>query len=85
MSFAELTARQRDILVILNGIEPADPNEVKTHYEQYTDSEMGNGVLWSNIERLATHGLVERCEESYKITECGRELLEKHLSWRTRL
>jgi len=76
---SELTAFQRNILVILSE-EPRYGLAIKRELEDYYESEVNHGRLYPNLDDLVEMGLVKKSEldkrtNQYSLTEKGHDAL----------
>lgn len=86
----DLTAFQRDLLVVIAGMETeADVPyglEIKRRIEAAYGEEINHGRLYPNLNTLAELGLVKKTPvddrtNSYAITSRGRRELGAHREW----
>ncbi|MFC4986895.1 helix-turn-helix transcriptional regulator [Saliphagus infecundisoli] len=59
----ELSAIQRDLLVVLTGFDGPSGQLLKAELEEYYQTELNNSHLYSNLERLIEAGFVEKGEQ----------------------
>jgi DNA-binding PadR family transcriptional regulator len=87
VQFANLSAFQRDILLVLKRLENSDDDSyglaIKRHLENRYDSEVNHGRLYPNLDELIEQDLIERGQiakrtNRYTLTEAGKELLLAH-------
>ena len=83
---ANLTAFQRDVLWLLADESGLNGVEVKQRLEEYYDDLIRQAQLYSNLDRLADHGLVEKRHvdgrtNAYSLTEAGRRSLSTRQAW----
>jgi len=86
--FAELTGFQRDLLIIISGMESPKGLEVKEELEKYYDDEINHGRLYPNLDTLVEKDLVEKISLSgrsngYNITQTGKAHLKARKEWTT--
>lgn len=82
----DLTALQRDTLVVINGISDASGVEIIDELEEYYEQELFGGRLYPSLDDLVKQGLVEKTSQdgrtnAYSLTEEGDRLLDTRLSW----
>ena len=87
VQYANLSAFQRDILLVLQRLENSDEDSyglaIKRHLEDRYDSEVNHGRLYPNLDELIEMALVERGQidkrtNRYTLTDAGRGLLRSH-------
>jgi len=87
VQYANLSAFQRDILLILRRLEQSEEDSyglaIKRRLEDRYDSEVNHGRLYPNLDDLIEYSLVERGQidkrtNRYTLTDEGRDLLEGH-------
>lgn len=84
----ELTAFQRDMLVVIGGLDAPKGLEVKEHLGSYYESAINHGRLYPNLDRLVDRGLVAKGEKDgrsneYSLTEWGERALVARREWET--
>jgi DNA-binding PadR family transcriptional regulator len=84
-SIRELTAFQRNILVVL-AEEPTYGLDIKSQMEDYYDDEVNHGRLYPNLDQLVELGLVEKGEidkrtNEYALTEAGYAAIRDQVEW----
>lgn len=84
----DLSGFQRDLLYVLAGAERPSGQDVKAALEPYYGAEINASRLYSNLDRLAGKGLVEKGrlnqrQNYYAITETGLARLRAHREWVT--
>ena len=82
----DLTGFQRDLLVVIAGLEEPNGLEIKAEIEEYYESPINHGRLYPNLDSLVSGGLVEKHQQdertnAYRLTEDGWDLLEKRKEW----
>ncbi len=82
----DLTALQRDTLVVINGLSEISGVEIIDELEDYYEAELFGGRLYPSLDDLVEQGLVEKTSQdgrtnAYSLTEKGDRLLESRLSW----
>jgi DNA-binding PadR family transcriptional regulator len=87
VQFANLSAFQRDILLVLLRLENSDEDSyglaIKRRLEARYDSEVNHGRLYPNLDELIESELVDRGQidkrtNRYTLTDTGRDLLRAH-------
>ncbi|MFC4988851.1 MULTISPECIES: PadR family transcriptional regulator [Saliphagus] len=86
MSLFTLTGFQRDLLVVISGLDQPSGQTIKEHIEADADLEVNHGRLYPNLDTLVDRGLVEkgtldRRTNYYAISEEGEAALEERLAW----
>ncbi|GAB3674660.1 PadR family transcriptional regulator [Halopiger thermotolerans] len=86
MTLFELTGFQRDLLVVIAGLEQPSGQTIKEHIEDDVDTEINHGRLYPNLDTLVNQGLVEKGQldrrtNYYEITDDGEEALQERESW----
>jgi DNA-binding PadR family transcriptional regulator len=84
-SIRELTAFQRNILVVL-AEEPTYGLDIKSQMEDYYDDDVNHGRLYPNLDQLVELGLVEKGEidkrtNEYALTEAGYAAIRDQVEW----
>lgn len=82
----DLTGFQRDLLIVVAGVESPKGLAVKNSLDDYYESEINAGQLYPNLDALVKKGLVEKGEidnrtNSYKLTFRGKRELEARRNW----
>ncbi len=82
----DLTAFQRDLLVVIAGIDTPYGLAIKEEMEEYYESEINHGRLYPNLDALVEAGLVskgqiDRRTNRYELTEKGRSVMEDRKAW----
>ena len=82
----DLTGFQRDLLVVIAGLEEPNGLEIKAEIEEYYESPINHGRLYPNLDSLVSGGLVEKHQQdertnAYRLTEPGWDLLEQRREW----
>ena len=82
----ELTAFQRDLLVVMAGLEEPHGLLIKDEMEDYYDDEVNHGRLYPNLDSLAERGLVEKGRKDdrtnqYCLTRRAERKLEARREW----
>ncbi len=84
----DLTAFQRDLLYVINGLEEPHGLAIKEELEQYYEKEIHHGRLYPNLDTVVDKGLVkkgtiDRRTNSYNITQRGKREIEARRDWET--
>jgi PadR family transcriptional regulator PadR len=82
----DLTGFQRDLLVVIAGLDEPHGLAVKEELEDYYESEVNHGRLYPNLDELVTKGLVEKGQKDrrtnvYHLTQRGRRELDARQEW----
>lgn len=82
----ELTAFQRDLLRIVDGLEDPHGLAVKDEIEAYYGEQVHHGRLYPNLDTLVDEGLIEKGQKDrrtnrYTITTKGRQAISDRDSW----
>jgi DNA-binding PadR family transcriptional regulator len=82
----ELTKFQRDLLIILAGLDEPNGLEVKAEMEDYYVAEVNHGRLYPNLDTLVEQGLISKTKKdertnSYELTEEGKTMIEDRRDW----
>lgn len=85
MSFGDLSAFQRDLLVALAG-DPCNGLDLRRRLERDRYDTVRNQRLYDNLDVLAERGLVAKDdvddrENEYSLTDAGRDALDEQLRW----
>jgi DNA-binding PadR family transcriptional regulator len=82
----ELSSTERDILIILAGIGPADGAAVTEELDSYYYSSFARQQVYNGLDSLIDEGFVSKETESrpntYSITTEGRDVLDAHNAWK---
>ena len=89
LEFAELTAFQRDLLIIISGMEKSKGLEIKEEAEKYYDDEIHHGRLYPNLDTLVEEELVEKVSldgrsNGYRVTEKGEAHVVARGKWESK-
>jgi DNA-binding PadR family transcriptional regulator len=81
-----LTAFQRDILYVIEGMDTPHGLAIKKQLEAYYETEVNHGRLYPNLDDLAEDGLIEKGEydkrtNKYTLSSEGRALLQARRKW----
>ncbi|WP_302083909.1 PadR family transcriptional regulator [Salinibaculum rarum] len=82
----DLTAFQRDLLYLINGLGEPHGLAIKEELENYYEGEIHHGRLYPNLDTLVEKGLVEKGEvdrrtNKYTITRRGKREIESREEW----
>ena len=82
----EMTALQRDILILLQGLQPASGVRIQTELEAYYGSEVFGGRLYPALDNLVECGYLEKSERDgrtnkYALTVRGRKAIQDRYDW----
>lgn len=86
LSVADLTAFQRDTLVVVAKGDGMKGLEVKEELARVRDEEVHHGRMYPNLDELADRGLIEKGERdrrtnNYAITQEGRAVIGSYIEW----
>lgn len=81
----DLTGFQRDLLLVVSGMERPSGQDVKTELERQL-GDITHARLYPNLDTLVEEGFVEKGEidrrtNSYSLTESGFEALREYQRW----
>jgi len=82
----DLTGFQRDLLVVISGLDEPHGLAIKEELEDYYESEVNHGRLYPNLDELVEKGLVEKGEKDrrtnvYHLTQRGDRELDARQEW----
>lgn len=82
----DLTGFQRDLLLVIAGLDEPKGLDVSEEVEEYYGSEIRHGRLYPNLDTLVEKGLVEKGQHDlrtnkYDLTDRGKREIEARLSW----
>jgi DNA-binding PadR family transcriptional regulator len=82
----DLTGFQRDLLVVITGLDEPHGLAIKEELEDYYESEVNHGRLYPNLDELVTKGLVEKGEKDrrtnvYHLTQRGEREIDARQNW----
>ena len=82
----DLTGFQRDLLVVIAGLDDPHGLAIKEELEEYYESEVNHGRLYPNLDELVGKGLVEKGEKDrrtniYHLTQRGKRELDARQDW----
>lgn len=87
VAYADLSAFQRDVLLVLLRLEPSEEDSyglaIKRLLEDRYDESVNHGRLYPNLDELIDLGLVERGQidkrtNRYTLSPAGRQLIRDH-------
>ncbi|AEH38797.1 PadR family transcriptional regulator [Halopiger xanaduensis] len=86
MTLFELTGFQRDLLVVIAGLDQPSGQTIKENIEDDAGTDINHGRLYPNLDTLVNQGLVEKGQldrrtNYYEITDDGEEALQERESW----
>ena len=86
MALFDLTGFQRDLLVVIAGLDQPSGQTIKDNIEDDADMDINHGRLYPNLDTLVNQELVEKGQldrrtNYYEITETGKEALRERQSW----
>jgi DNA-binding PadR family transcriptional regulator len=84
--FADLTDFQRDLLVILAGLEGPKGLRIKEELETYYDDQINHGRLYPNLDTLVERGFVEKFDidnrsNGYRLSDKGDRHVRSRWQW----
>lgn len=82
----DLTGFQRDLLVVIAGLEEPHGLAIKEELEDYYESEVNHGRLYPNLDEVVSKGLVEKGQKDrrtnvYRLTARGKREIEARQDW----
>ncbi|PSQ61480.1 MAG: PadR family transcriptional regulator [Halobacteriales archaeon SW_9_67_25] len=82
----DLTGFQRDLLVVIAGLDEPHGLAIKDELEEYYESEVNHGRLYPNLDELVEKGLVEKGQKDrrtnvYHLTQRGDRELSARQEW----
>lgn len=82
----DLTGFQRDLLVVIAGLDEPNGLEIKNEVEDYYESPINHGRLYPNLDTLVEEDLVEKTQQdertnAYQLTDKGWDLIEERRDW----
>ena len=82
----DLTGFQRDLLVVIAGMDEPNGLDVKDELETYYESEVNHGRLYPNLDTLVEKGLVDKGQADqrtnyYTVSGRGRRELDARREW----
>ncbi len=82
----DLTGFQRDLLVVIAGLDEPKGLTIKDELDGYYSSDINHGRLYPNLDTLVEAGYVAKGQKddrtnSYSLTEAGREVIAERRAW----
>ena len=82
----DLTAFQRDLLVVIGGMDQPHGLAIKDEIETYYESVINHGRLYPNLDTLVEKGFVQKGHvddrtNKYTITSRGKREIEHRQQW----
>jgi PadR family transcriptional regulator PadR len=82
----DLTGFQRDLLVVIAGMDEPHGLAIKDEMDEYYEGEIHHGRLYPNLDTLVEKGLVEKGQKDkrtnvYHLTQRGRRELDARREW----
>jgi DNA-binding PadR family transcriptional regulator len=82
----ELTGFQRDLLIVIAGLDHPSGQDVKSELSTYYASEINHGRLYPNLDAIVDSGLVEKGEidrrtNYYELSREGAEMIRERREW----
>jgi DNA-binding PadR family transcriptional regulator len=82
----DLTGFQRDLLVVITGMDEPNGLEIKDEIENYYEKEIHHGRLYPNLDTIVDKGLVEKGQADrrtnyYTITRRGQREIDARADW----
>jgi DNA-binding PadR family transcriptional regulator len=82
----DLTAFQRDLLIVVSGLDEPHGLAVKDELEDYYETEIHHGRLYPNLDTLVEKGLVDKGKRDrrtnvYTVTARGHRDLDARKTW----
>lgn len=82
----DLTGFQRDLLIVIAGLEDPHGLSIKDELEGYYESEVNHGRLYPNLDSLVEKGLAEKGKKDdrtnlYHLTQRGKRELAARREW----
>ncbi|WP_101296062.1 PadR family transcriptional regulator [Halegenticoccus soli] len=82
----ELSGFQRDLLVVIAGLDEPSGQDVKENLEAVYGTEINHGRLYPNLDTLVQQGYVEkgtldRRTNFYAVTDHGLDTLREWADW----
>lgn len=82
----DLTGFQRDLLVVIGGLDDPMGLDIKAHVDAYYQTEVNPGRLYPNLDRLVAKGLVAKGRKDdrtneYRLTDRGHRELAARREW----
>lgn len=82
----DLTGFQRDLLLIITGLDEPKGLDINEEIEKYYGTEIRHGRLYPNLNTLVENGFVTKGQHDlrtnkYTLTDHGKDEIKTHLSW----
>lgn len=82
----DLTGFQRDLLIVIAGLDEPHGLAIKDELETYYEAEIHHGRLYPNLDTLVNKGLVEKGQRdrrtnTYALTRRGRREIDARREW----
>ena len=82
----DLTGFQRDLLIVIAGLDEPHGLGTKHELEDYSETEIGHGRLYPNLDTLVDKDLVEKGQRdkrtnTYALTRRGQREIEARRDW----
>jgi len=82
----DLTGFQRDLLIVVAGLDRPYGLAIKDDLDEYYEKEIQHGRLYPNLDELVDKGLVEKGEldkrtNYYKLTRRGQREITARQEW----
>ncbi|WP_123624215.1 helix-turn-helix transcriptional regulator [Halorubrum sp. CSM-61] len=82
----DLTGFQRDLLVVIAGLNEPHGLAIKDELEEYYQKEIHHGRLYPNLDTLVEKGLVEKSQKdrrtnAYELARRGEREIEARIEW----
>lgn len=89
-TYAELSGFQRDLLVVIAGLDSPKGLTIKEELEKYYEEEIHHGRLYPNLDTLVEEGLVDKLSidkrsNGYVLTLLGKRHLRTRWTWENQL
>lgn len=86
LPLADLTAYERDLLVIVNREGPANGIELKPALDAARGEAVSQAHFYTKLNDLVDRGLIEKravsgSENRYGLTKRGQEVLHRYANW----
>lgn len=83
----ELTGFQRDLLVVIAGLETPSGLDLKRELERSQDLSVLSSRIYNNLDELVSEGLIEKGindgrTNSYSVTTAGVDAVRERYRWR---
>jgi DNA-binding PadR family transcriptional regulator len=82
----DLTGFQRDLLVVIAGLDEPNGLAIKDELEKYYESSINHGRLYPNLDTLVEKGLAEKGKKDkrtnvYSLTKRGHREIDARREW----